>query len=138
MKTPLTDAPPKIVARVDRKKLYFVLGVAVCAYGASFFLASRFELVVMGVALAIGLAYGVKELLTNKTRIVVDKNGVLDTRLQMGTIDWHDISSVYVTRGKKQHWDYICLEVADAKKYLDRRNVAARASIKFNAAYNKM
>jgi len=138
MNTPQTEAPPKIVARVDRRKLYFMLVAAVCAYGAAFFLASRFELVVMGVALAVGLAYGVKELLTNKTKIVVDKHGVLDTRLGMGTIGWQDIERVYVTRGKKQHWDYICLDVVDAKKYLDRRNAAARASIKFNAAYNKM
>jgi len=136
MNPPEPETPPKLVARVDRRKLYLMMALAVCAYGVAFFLASRFEFVVMGIALAVGLAYGIKELLTNKTKIVIDRNGVLDTRLGMGTIAWQDITRIYVQQF--QNNDHICLEVTDQTKYLNRRSTAVRTSLKLTARYNKM
>src|SRR3982750_183399 len=132
MNTPKALEPPAIVARVNKKKLYMMVGLAAVAYAVLFLFVSGFELVVFGAVVVIAVCYAVRELLTNKTRVVVDGSGGLDTRLGMGTIRWGATADFYVAQN--HDIDHICLEVLEEKKYLNRRSAAAKVALKFNAA----
>ena len=128
--------PPRLVARVDKKRLYWMLALAVCAFFASYFLASRFEFVVFAVCIVIALVYGIRLALRDDARGIIDERGVLDSRLTYGIIRWSDIARVYVS--EYQHNDHVCLELTNPEHYLKRHSIVTRGLLKFHQARNKI
>jgi len=128
--------PPRLVARVDKKRLYWMLALAVCAFVVSYFLASRFEFVVLSVCIVIALVYGIRLALRDDTQVVIDERGVLDSRLAYGLIRWRDITRVYVS--EYQYNEHVCLELVNPEHYLKRHSIVTRGLLKFHQARNKI
>lgn len=126
------------MVRIHKKRLFILSGVALGGYALMYFLPgqSRFELIVYGLMSSIVAVYVVKESLRSDTKVLIDHHGVLDKRLGMGTIRWHDITGIYVK--KLKHFDHICLEVADEQKYLQKRSAFTNAAAKFLKSTNKI
>src|SRR4030095_3485454 len=128
--------PPRLVARVDKKRLYWMLALAVCAFAVSYFLASRFEFVVLSACIAVALVYGIRLALRDDTRVIIDERGVLDSRLAYGIIRWRDIARVYVS--EYQNNEHVCLELVNPEHYLKRHSIVTRGLLKFHQARNKI
>ncbi|MEP6848176.1 MAG: STM3941 family protein [Acidobacteriota bacterium] len=112
-------------------------GFALAGYALMFVLGlSRFEMVVYGLMITIVLVYVLKEFRRSDAKVIIDRHGVLDKRLRMGTIRWHDIKGIYIKPLKSI--DHICLEVANEQRYLSRRSTLANLAAKFLKATNKI
>jgi hypothetical protein len=130
--------PRPLRARINRKQLYLMAGLAFAGYGVMFVLPGqgRFELVVFGVISTIIAIYVVKASFRSDARVVIDHRGVLDKRLGVGTIRWQDIRGIYVKKLKSI--DHICLEVENENKYLNKRSTFTNLAAKFLKATNKI
>jgi hypothetical protein len=130
-------SPPKLKAHVDRKRLYMMLAIAICGYVLmAWFFLDRFERYILGAGVAIAVGFGVKEMLLNKARIVIDERGVLDSRLGLGWIRWRDITHVYIAQ--YQNVDHVCMDVVDPSRYLNKRSIAVRGMLKFHQKANNI
>ena len=127
--------PPRLVARVDKKRLFWMLALTVCGFGVSYFLASRFEFAVFTVCIVIALVYGIRLALRDE-RVIIDERGVLDSRLAYGIIRWRDIARVYVS--EYQNNEHVCLELVNPEHYLKRHSIVARGLLKFHQVRNKI
>ena len=128
---------PKLEAHVDRKKLYLMLVLAVCGYALmAWFFLDRIERYILGAGVAIAIGYGVKDMLLNNARIVIDERGVLDSRLGLGWIRWRDITRVYIAQ--YQNVDHVCLDVVDPTHYLNKRSIGMRGLMKFHQKANNI
>lgn len=63
-------------------------------------------------------------------QVVVDERGLEDRRSKLGLVDWSDVVSVTVGAVRKQK--FLCIEVTDPKKYLDRLSSAGRVAAQAN------
>jgi hypothetical protein len=138
LNTQSSQAPPPLVARIHKKRLYLLAAVALGGYVLMFFLPGqgRFELAAFGLMSTIFAVYVVRETFRSDAKVVIDHRGVLDKRLGVGTIRWEDITGIYVK--PLRSIDHICLEVADEQKYLRKRSKLTNASAKFLKATNKI
>jgi hypothetical protein len=138
MNSTARQPPPPLVARIHKKRLYLMAGLAFAGYLLMFVLPGqgRFELAVYGLMSTIVAVYVVKESLRSDAKVVIDHRGVLDKRLGMGTIRWHDIKGIYVK--PLRSIDHICLEVVNESRYLNKRSAFSNAAAKFLKVSNKI
>ena len=132
------QAPRPLMARINKKRLYMMVGVALAGYAAMFILPGqgRLELAVFGLISTIVAIYTVREAFRSDVKVVIDHRGVFDRRLGMGTIRWQDIEGIYVKKLKSI--DHVCLEVADEQKYFARRSAFTNLAARFLRATNKI
>ena len=62
--------------------------------------------------------------------VVIDDHGIEDRRTTLGLIDWADVVSLTVGHIRTQK--FLCVEVADPQKYLNRFSAAGRIAAKAN------
>jgi hypothetical protein len=119
--------------------MYMMTAFALAGYGAMFVLPGqrRFELVVFGLISTIILIYVVKEMFFGSDlKVVIDQNGVLDTRLGVGVIRWKDINGIYMEQLKSI--DHVCLDVLNEDRYLSKRSAVNNLGAKFLKATNRI
>ena len=69
-------------------------------------------LIVVGMPIRLALGVG------RAPCVVIDSEGILDTRLKVGLIRWRDIRKPYLYTHEGS--EYVCLELHDAKLYKER------------------
>jgi hypothetical protein len=129
-------APPTFVARLDKRKLYLMAAGAIAGYAALFYFVGNVQRGILGFVVVVAVGYALKEAFTNNTKVVIDRSGVFDSRLNVGTIRWQDITGVSVE--ELQHFDVVCLELANEEKYLKKRSSMTNAAMKYNEKMNKL
>jgi hypothetical protein len=73
-----------------------------------------------------------RQLLRAGPQVVIDERGLEDRRSKLGLVDWADVLSLSVGEIRKQK--FLCIEVVDPKKYLDRLSTAGRLAAQANRA----
>jgi hypothetical protein len=131
-------AVPRLEARVDKKRLTMMIGIAVTVYAGIVFFAGAGKVynALLGIAVVTGVVYGVKELFQDGTRVIIGPRGVLDKRNPFGTIAWADIERVYVVNNNSVN--HICLDLVDEEKYFRKSSKAAKWALKFTKAKTKV
>jgi len=71
-----------------------------------------------------------RQLLRGGPQVIIDERGLEDRRSKLGLVDWADVVSLSVGEIKKQR--FLCVEVVDPKKYLDRFSIAGRVAAQAN------
>lgn len=130
--------PPHIEASINKLQLILLMAGAVIGVSALylFFNLKPYFLYTMTGMAALIIGYGLKELLQNDARVVINHQGVLDKRLGLGTILWRDIKRVYVI--SLNNIDHVCMELYDEDKYLRNRNSIANLSSKLHNTTTKI
>lgn len=68
---------------------------------------------------------GVWQLIDLRPRLIIDDDGIYDRTLGVGRIPWEEIQGAYLLTVSGH--DFICLELLDADRYLQRTNPVKRA-----------
>ena len=63
-------------------------------------------------------------------RIVADERGLEERRNSLGLVEWGDVVSLAIRETQRQK--FLCIEVADVDKYLERLSRAGRIAAKAN------
>jgi hypothetical protein len=71
-----------------------------------------------------------RQLFRSGPQVVIDGRGLEDRRSKLGLVDWADVVSVSIGEVRKQK--FLCIEVVDPKKYLDRLSAAGRVAAQAN------
>jgi hypothetical protein len=126
------DSLPEIEAYSQTKQLallYFatLIGFLLLNY---FFNLRTVYFVAMIVGLVVAGIFLVKDWFDKSPRLIINQQGVLDTRLKIGMIRWKDIRRVYgVSLNNIEH---ICFELHNEDKYLENRSSITNLSANFN------
>jgi hypothetical protein len=72
------------------------------------------------------------QLIDSRPRIIIDDDGIYDRTLGVGRIPWPEIQDAYVRSISGN--DFICLELLDAERYVQRTNPVRRALAGMNSA----
>lgn len=78
----------------------------------------------------LGIVMAAKQLMDKKPRIVITTDGITDNTLKVGEVAWADICDAYLKRVQREH--FICLQLDDEQKYLDRMTETGKKLAKAN------
>ena len=65
-------------------------------------------------------------------QVIIDERGIEDKRSKAGLVEWDDVVTLSI--GKVYSQRFLCIEVVDARKYLDRLPAVAKAIARSNRA----
>lgn len=77
-----------------------------------------------------GIPIFIWQIIDSRPRLVIDERGVIDRTLGVGRINWDDIDAAYVLSISGN--DFICLELKNPERYLQRLSPVKRAMAKAN------
>ncbi len=66
----------------------------------------------------------------DKPRLIIDESGITDRSLNIGQIEWSDISQAYIKVAMSNTW--LCLEVTDPEKYFARFSALRKFGLRLN------
>jgi hypothetical protein len=67
----------------------------------------------------------IRQLIDARARLIIDKDGITDRTMGVGTIKWEEIENAYVSSISGN--DFICLEVKNPEQYINKLSKVKRA-----------